>query len=103
MASKVALSKHFDVLLPIVITKTPLTHLSSVAVPFESIALHSKLKIEGGGGNEKPMGDDNFIVLLFGYWSTFLYSHLLSSQVIYFKTLQRQDVQYLVPGVMKCI
>jgi len=56
VASKVALSKHFDVLLPIIIT-TPLTHLSSAAVPFESIALHSKLKTGRGEGDVKPMGE----------------------------------------------
>jgi hypothetical protein len=33
----------------------------------------------------------------------FLYSLLFSSQMIYFKPLHRQGVQYLVRGVMKCI
>jgi hypothetical protein len=49
---------------------------------------------------------DNFIVLLFGYLDTgqlFLYPLLLSSQMIYFKPLHRQGVQYLVRSVMKCI
>jgi len=52
-------------------------------------------------GNRRA--SDNFNVLLFGYWSTLLYSLLLSSQVIYFKPLERQGVQYPVRGVMKCI